>query len=101
MLMVVAELLETLMLALFATGWFWLLRKVWREQGGRGMPLWVPFLVTAGCLFGLAAKLTFYATTGFISFLALIYAWTAVLSLAHLFLMVRASHRERPGSAPR
>ena len=99
MMLVVSELLESLMVAFFATSWFWLLRKVWRERRGRGMPLAVPLMVTIGCLFGLASKVAFYATTGFISYLALIYAWTAVLSLAHLFLMTRMPDDGGPGAA--
>ena len=95
--MIISELLESLMLALFATSWFWLLRQVWRERGGRGMPVTVPLMVTAGCLFGLASKLAIYAMTGFVSFLVLIYAWTAVLSLAHLFLIMKAPYPEEPG----
>ncbi|HUF54961.1 MAG TPA: hypothetical protein VMM55_00180 [Thermohalobaculum sp.] len=85
--MFMAEILETLMVVCFSTGWYGSIRRVWQAQDSRGHSWTMPVLVAVGCAFGLGSKLALFASTGYGGFLILVYAWNIVLSLAHLYLL--------------
>ena len=87
--MLVSELLETMMVICFSTGWYGSIRQVWQAQDSRGVSRLMPAVVALGCLFGMGSKLALFWTTGYGGFVALLYAWNAVLSLAHLYMLVQ------------
>ena len=85
------ELLESLMLVSFSTGWYWSIVKMLRTKTATGKSLIFVLMICLGYLLGVSSKLVCWQETGQLSPLIWVYAWNLFVTAFDAALVIRFS----------